>query len=67
MIHNGIIENFTGPASGLEKRGHVLDSETDTEVVAHLIEEQEGSLADRVRATVRELDGRVCARGPRAR
>ena len=45
------------PASGLEKRGHVLDSETDTEVVAHLIEEKEGSLADRVRATVRELDG----------
>jgi glutamine---fructose-6-phosphate transaminase (isomerizing) len=35
----------------------VLDSDTDTEVVAHLIEEKEGSLADRVRATVGELDG----------
>jgi glutamine---fructose-6-phosphate transaminase (isomerizing) len=57
VIHNGIIENFTDLRSGLEKRGHVLDSETDTEVVAHLIEEQEGSLTDRVRATVRELEG----------
>jgi len=57
VIHNGIIENFTDLRSGLEKRGHVLDSETDTEVVAHLIEEREGSLSDRVRATVRELEG----------
>ena len=57
VIHNGIIENFTDLRSDLEKRGHVLDSETDTEVVAHLIEEKEGSLADRVRAAVRELDG----------
>src|SRR4249919_667696 len=57
VIHNGIIENFTDLRSGLEKRGHVLDSDTDTEVVAHLIEEKEGSLADRVRAAVGELDG----------
>ncbi len=57
VIHNGIIENFTGLRAGLEKRGHVLDSDTDTEVVAHLIEEKEGSLADRVRATTSELVG----------
>jgi glutamine---fructose-6-phosphate transaminase (isomerizing) len=57
VIHNGIIENFTDLRSGLEKRGHVLASETDTEVVAHLIEEKEGALADRVRDTVRELEG----------
>src|SRR4030095_14554566 len=57
VIHNGIIENFTDLRSGLEKRGHVLDSETDTEVVAHLIEEKDGSLADRVRAAVGERDG----------
>jgi glutamine---fructose-6-phosphate transaminase (isomerizing) len=57
VIHNGIIENFTDLRSGLEKRGHVLASETDTEVVAHLIEEKEGPLADRVRETVRELEG----------
>jgi glucosamine--fructose-6-phosphate aminotransferase (isomerizing) len=57
VIHNGIIENFTGLRAALEKRGHVLDSDTDTEVVAHLIEEKEGRLADRVRATTRELVG----------
>jgi glucosamine--fructose-6-phosphate aminotransferase (isomerizing) len=57
VIHNGIIENFGDLRSGLEKRGHVLASETDTEVVAHLIEEKEGALADRVRETVRELEG----------
>jgi glucosamine--fructose-6-phosphate aminotransferase (isomerizing) len=57
VIHNGIIENFTGLRAALEKRGHVLDSDTDTEVVAHLIEEKEGRLADRVRATTRDLVG----------
>ncbi len=57
VIHNGIIENFGELRSGLEKRGHVLASETDTEVVAHLIEEKQGALADRVRETVRELEG----------
>jgi glucosamine--fructose-6-phosphate aminotransferase (isomerizing) len=57
VIHNGIIENFAELRTGLEKRGHALASETDTEVVAHLLEEKEGSLPDRVRATVRELEG----------
>ncbi|HET7928644.1 MAG TPA: glutamine--fructose-6-phosphate transaminase (isomerizing) [Actinomycetota bacterium] len=57
VIHNGIIENFGDLRSDLEKRGHVLVSETDTEVVAHLIEEKQGGLADRVRETVRDLEG----------
>ena len=57
VIHNGIIENFTELRTGLEKRGHTLASETDTEVVAHLIEEKQGPLTDRVRATVREFEG----------
>ncbi len=57
VIHNGIVENFVELRTGLEKRGHVLASETDTEVVAHLLEEKEGSLPDRVRATVKELEG----------
>jgi glucosamine--fructose-6-phosphate aminotransferase (isomerizing) len=57
VIHNGIIENFTELRSDLEKRGHVLASETDTEVVAHLIEEKQGALADRVRETVTQLEG----------
>ncbi len=57
VIHNGIVENFVELRTGLEKRGHALRSETDTEVVAHLVEEKSGPLADRVRATVRELEG----------
>ena len=57
VIHNGIVENHSGLRADLEKRGHTLASDTDTEVVAHLIEEKDGTLADRVRATVRELEG----------
>ena len=57
VVHNGIIENFTELRADLEKRGHVLASETDTEVVANLIEEKRGVLADRVRENVKELDG----------
>ena len=60
MIHNGIIENFQALRAGLEKAGHALASDTDTECIAHLIEEhvRDGAgLADAVRATVRELDG----------
>lgn len=59
VIHNGIIENFADLRAGLEKRGHTLLSETDTECIAHLIEEHADGedLADAVRATVKELDG----------
>ncbi|MHB8218963.1 MAG: glutamine--fructose-6-phosphate transaminase (isomerizing) [Acidimicrobiales bacterium] len=39
LVHNGIIENHTELAAGLVARGHVLASETDTECLAHLIEE----------------------------
>jgi glutamine---fructose-6-phosphate transaminase (isomerizing) len=61
VIHNGIIENFHGMRVRLEKDGHTLVSETDTEVVAHLVEERlrdgDTSLAEAVRLTVRELEG----------
>jgi glutamine---fructose-6-phosphate transaminase (isomerizing) len=61
VIHNGIIENFHGMRVRLEKEGHTLVSETDTEVVAHLVEERlrdpGTSLAEAVRLTVRELEG----------
>ncbi len=63
VIHNGIIENFQGLRARLEKEGHTLGSETDTECIAHLIEEKlrdggpDASLADGVRAAVAELEG----------
>jgi len=57
VIHNGIVENFQSLRTRLEKDGHELRSDTDTELVAHLIEGREGTLVERVRATVRELEG----------
>jgi glucosamine--fructose-6-phosphate aminotransferase (isomerizing) len=40
VIHNGIIENYQQLRNGLKLTGHVFQSETDTEVMAHLIEEE---------------------------
>ncbi len=62
VVHNGIIENFVELKLELESRGHVFKSKTDTEVIAHLIEEDlkansSLSLADAVLETVRKLDG----------
>jgi glucosamine--fructose-6-phosphate aminotransferase (isomerizing) len=58
VIHNGIIENFRELRDGLEERGHTLVSETDTEVIAHLVEEAyEGDIADAVRRALRQLEG----------
>ncbi|TAM57958.1 MAG: glutamine--fructose-6-phosphate transaminase (isomerizing) [Chloroflexota bacterium] len=56
VIHNGIIENFQELRDGLAARGHTLRSETDTEAIAHLVEEAyRGDLA----AAVREALGRA--------
>ncbi len=58
VIHNGIIENFRELRDGLESRGHRLTSETDTEALAHLIEESyQGDLADAVRAALATVEG----------
>ena len=58
VIHNGIIENFRELRDGLEARGHVLTSETDTEAIAHLIEESyHGDIADATRTALRRLEG----------
>jgi glucosamine--fructose-6-phosphate aminotransferase (isomerizing) len=58
VVHNGTIENFEALLAGLEERGHTITSETDTEVVAHLVEERyDGDLADAVRSVCRDLDG----------
>jgi glucosamine--fructose-6-phosphate aminotransferase (isomerizing) len=58
VIHNGIIENFRELRDGLEERGHVLTSETDTEAIAHLIEEAyAGDIADATRQALRRIEG----------
>jgi glucosamine--fructose-6-phosphate aminotransferase (isomerizing) len=58
VIHNGIIENFRELRDGLEARGHKLESETDTEAIAHLIEEAyTGDIAEATRAALRLMEG----------
>ncbi|WP_027485754.1 glutamine--fructose-6-phosphate transaminase (isomerizing) [Rhodanobacter sp. OR87] len=60
IVHNGIIENYAGLRAGLQADGHVFTSETDTEVMAVLIDRhlsQGMRLRAAVLATVRELEG----------
>ena len=58
VVHNGIVENFRELRDELVARGHTLQSETDTEVVAHLVEDAyEGDLAAAVRAALGRLEG----------
>ncbi|MFG2285755.1 glutamine--fructose-6-phosphate transaminase (isomerizing) [Streptomyces sp. NPDC048595] len=60
VVHNGIIENFAGLRAELTDRGHELASETDTEVVAHLLAEAYsscGELAEAMRQVCRLLEG----------
>jgi len=58
VIHNGIIENFAELRKDLQARGHVFISETDTEVVPHLIEEYDkGDLVASVREALAKLRG----------
>src|SRR5499433_2946219 len=60
LIHNGIIENYLELRAALERRGRRMVSETDTEVISHLIDEyvhQGCGLADATRRAVAELQG----------
>jgi glucosamine--fructose-6-phosphate aminotransferase (isomerizing) len=58
VVHNGTIENFEDLVAGLERRGHERRSDTDTEVVAHLVEERyDGDLAATVRSICKDLQG----------
>jgi glucosamine--fructose-6-phosphate aminotransferase (isomerizing) len=58
VVHNGIVENFRELRDELVAGGHILQSETDTEVVAHLVEDAyKGDLADAVRVALSRLEG----------
>ena len=61
LIHNGIIENYDSLKKALLKKGHTFESDTDTEVLVHLIEEiknhEEVSLFEAVRIALSEVVG----------
>jgi len=70
LIHNGIIENYSAIKTYLAEKGHTFESETDTEVLTHLIGELfDGDLEKAVQAALREVTGAyalavVCEKDP---
>ncbi|QRN84946.1 glutamine--fructose-6-phosphate transaminase (isomerizing) [Clostridia bacterium] len=64
VVHNGIIENYQELKKMLIEKGHEFSSETDTEVIPHLLEENyQGDFKEAMRTTVAQLDGSyaICA------
>lgn len=70
LVHNGIIENYLTLKKWLEEKGHKFKSETDTEVLAHLVGElYAGDLEQAVQSALREVTGAyaiavICAEEP---
>ncbi|MUK30305.1 glutamine--fructose-6-phosphate transaminase (isomerizing) [Aliivibrio fischeri] len=60
LVHNGIIENHESLRTLLQERGYIFESQTDTEVIAHLVEwelRSSGSLLEAVQKTATQLKG----------
>jgi glutamine---fructose-6-phosphate transaminase (isomerizing) len=58
LVHNGIIENHDELRAALQKRGYVFASQTDTEVIAHLVDSlYDGDLFEAVKAAIKQLHG----------
>ncbi|PLX19759.1 MAG: glutamine--fructose-6-phosphate transaminase (isomerizing) [Candidatus Muiribacterium halophilum] len=58
LVHNGIIENYEELKEELINNGHTFQSDTDTEVIVHLVEENfDGDLLEAVKKTINTIDG----------
>ena len=58
VVHNGIVENYLQLRHALQAKGHVFLSETDTEIIAHLVEDEfKGNLEEAVRRALAQVKG----------